>query len=348
MSEVIYNQTYLSDLETALKSIPRIESLRNKTTIVTGSTGMIGSAIVDCLMAANVTNKLNIKIIAGVRNIDKGLKRFAHWNDNSLLKFIKYDTKTGIENNERADYIIHAAGYASPNLYVSNPVEVMESNFIGMYNLLDYAQKTNVEKLIYLSSSEVYGAKTTTEPWREDMQGSLDLLAFRSCYASSKRATETLCSAYMKEYSVNTVIARPGHIYGPTALSSDTKASTQCAALAKINENIVLKSKGDQIRSYCYMLDCASAIITLLICGENGEAYNISNPNSIASIRQLAEGFAEASGVEVIFSNPTDKEKEAFNPMDNSSLNSEKLIGLGWHGAFDLMLGVRHTLKGIY
>ena len=162
MSEVIYNQTYLSDLETALKSIPRIESLRNKTTIVTGSTGMIGSAIVDCLMAANVTNKLNIKIIAGVRNIDKGLKRFAHWNDNSLLKFIKYDTKTGIETNERADYIIHAAGYASPNLYVSNPVEVMESNFIGMYNLLDYAQKTNVEKLIYLSSSEVYGAKTTT------------------------------------------------------------------------------------------------------------------------------------------------------------------------------------------
>ena len=143
---------------------------------------------------------------------------------------------------------------------------------------------------------------------------------------------------------MNVVIVRPGHIYGPTALKSDSKASSQFAILAKMKKDIVLKSAGNQVRSYCYVYDCASAIITTLINGKSCEAYNISNKASICSIRQLAETFSYFAGTKIIFENPTDREKMAFNPMDNSSLNAKKLEMLGWSGIFSLQEGLRKTL----
>ena len=110
-------------------------------------------------------------------------------------------------------------------------------------------------------------------------------------------------------------------------------------------KDIIMKSDGAQIRSYCYMLDCASAILYVLLKGKKGEAYNISNPNSIMSIRELAEYLAKVGNVRLKFELPSQDEKKAFNPMNNSSLNSEKLCGLGWSGLFDAKLGLEHTVK---
>ena len=106
-----------------------------------------------------------------------------------------------------------------------------------------------------------------------------------------------------------------------------------------------MKSDGAQIRSYCYMLDCASAILYVLLKGKKGEAYNIANPNSIMSIRELIEYLAKVGNDRLKFELPSQDEKKAFNPMNNSSLNSEKLCGLGWNGLFDAKFGLEHTVK---
>lgn len=107
----------------------------------------------------------------------------------------------------------------------------------------------------------------------------------------------------------------------------------------------MLKSDGKQIRSYCYSMDCASAILSVLTSGMDGEAYNISNKDSIINIREMAEYLAEAGGVDLIFDIPSNTEAAAFNPMDNSSLDSTKLEGLGWKGVFSAKDGLEHTVR---
>ena len=110
-------------------------------------------------------------------------------------------------------------------------------------------------------------------------------------------------------------------------------------------ENIIMKSDGSQLRSYCYCLDCASAILKVLIKGKNADAYNISNPDSILSIRQMAEILTASANVNLEMELPTQEEKKRFNPMSNSSLDSTKLIELGWKGLFNAERGFSHTVK---
>ena len=105
-----------------------------------------------------------------------------------------------------------------------------------------------------------------------------------------------------------------------------------------------MKSDGSQLRSYCYCLDCASAILKVLLCGENLHAYNISNPDSIISIREMAQLLADAAGVKLIREEASADEKKSFNPMSNSSLESISLEGLGWKGLFDAAKGFGHTV----
>ena len=106
-----------------------------------------------------------------------------------------------------------------------------------------------------------------------------------------------------------------------------------------------MKSAGTQLRSYCYCVDCASAILQILLYGRNGEAYNISNSSSVITIRRMAEILADAGNVQLLFEIPSAAEKAAFNPMDNSSLTSEKLESLGWKGLFTAEEGLSHTVN---
>ena len=106
-----------------------------------------------------------------------------------------------------------------------------------------------------------------------------------------------------------------------------------------------MKSEGLQLRSYMHTLDCASAVITVLINGESGEAYNISNPRSVVTLREMAEELAKAGNVEIIFENPTDTERKGYNMMSNSALDSSKLEALGWEGVFDMKEGAEQTIR---
>ena len=241
--------------------------------------------------------------------------------------------------------MIHAASNAHPSAYVSEPVETILGNIIGLNNLLSAAVKSGAKKVLYFSSSEIYGEKNNNDLYHEKDYGFVDILNSRSCYPSSKRASETLCVSYGQEYNIDTVIVRPGHIYGPTSGPWDSRAAAQFARFAANGENIVMKSEGLQLRSYMHALDCASAVITVLINGESGEAYNISNPRSVVTLREMAEELAKAGNVEIIFENPTDTERKGYNMMSNSALDSSKLEALGWEGVFDMKEGAEQTIR---
>ena len=279
------------------------------------------------------------------RNKEKLEKRFGEYAKKKEFHYILQDVVYPLEMEESFDFLIHGASNANPGEYVQHPVETMLANFDGMKNILEYARKCKAKRVLYISSSEVYGKKTDNTPYGENDYNYVDILNFRACYPSSKRAAETLCAAYKKEYGIDSVIVRPGHIYGPTMTNSDNRASSQFPRDVLEGKNIIMKSQGSQLRSYCYVLDCVSAIITVLLNGESGEAYNISNVKSIATIRQIAECFASTGKKKVVFDIPTETEKQGYNLMQNSSLTSDKLEQLGWHGIFDLKTGVAHTLK---
>lgn len=333
---ILQNRLYISDLELTKSHVMKFDQLRHSRVLVTGATGLICSAIIDLLLNA----ELDITIYAAGRDKLRVRDRFC----NSVI-FVQYDAMKPIDFDFDVDYVIHGASNASPELYISQPVETMLANFCGVHNLLDYTNKKGVKRFVYISSSEMYGKKEDMKPYRELQYGYVDVLNVRSSYAIAKRAAETLCESYKTEYGIDYCIVRPGHIYGPSASKSDRRVSSEFAYKAARGQDLILKSPGNQYRSYCYSLDCASAILSVLTSGESGQAYNISNKESIISIREMAQYLAKAGNVNLKLEIPTSTEKTAFNPMDNSSLDSNKIERMGWTGAFPPEIGLLHTVQ---
>lgn len=336
--------TTFQDVKKVINHIPDIEELNNSSILITGATGMIGISISAILLYLNRVKYTNITIYLAGRNKEKLINRFLPFIEGKDYFFIQYDATALLDFNQSFDFIIHGASNASPDLYTSKPVETMLANILGVHNLLSYAAEHHTKRLLYISSSEVYGKKEDNQPYLEDDYCYLDILNDRASYPSAKRASETLCVSYANEYSIDTVIVRPGHIYGPSILPGDQRASASFSRNVLRGENIIMKSAGHQLRSYCYSMDCASAILTVLIKGENKQAYNISNKDSIVSIKDIAFAIAKAGNREVIFENPDDVEMKGYNLMSNSSLNSDKLEKLGWKASFSLEEGTQRTI----
>lgn len=338
--KLLENPQYVGDLKRAICN-NETDFLRDKSILITGGTGLIGSSIVDLLLLSNKIYDLNVHIVLASRDEDKVKNRFPESN---LISWISYDALQPFSFKGKVDYIIHSAGNASPELYISQAIETMMGNIIGINNLLDYASNIVDCKVIYVSSSEVYGLKNSMEPYSEEDYGFIDFLSNRASYSSSKRAAESLCKAYCNEKGVHACIVRPGHIFGPTATEKDRRLSSAFAYRAAQGKELSLKSSGCQIRSYMYCLDCARAILKVLEVGISGEAYNICG-SEVSSIKEISECFAEAGKVKLTYVNPSEDELLAFNPMDNSSLSNKKLYSIGYESVFTIKEGVSHTVS---
>lgn len=341
---VNYNEGYWLDVANVTELIPNIGNLHNQSVLITGATGMICSVVVDVLHWMNKNLDANIRIILAGRNENRVSSRFPYYGEDNHIQFVEYDSTSITETPVKANYIIHGASNADPASIIKEPVETMLANLVGLNILLESAVENSSKRLLLISSSEVYGRKEDHRPYKENDYGYVDILNPRASYPCSKRAAETLCAAYKEEYGLDFVTIRPGHIYGPSITQKDSRASAQFTRNAKEGKDIVLKSAGSQLRSYCHTFDCASAILTVLLNGECGEAYNISSKGLVCSIRDIAEAFANAGGVKVVFENPTEIEKKSFNMMDNSSLDGSKLEALGWKPQFDISIGTKKTL----
>ena len=333
----MYSPKLKENASKVIDNIPDIEKLFGKTIFITGGTGMICSAIADILFYLNDKKSAKINVIFAGRSRESVERRFPEdkWD------FVEFDATKPYDVKKEVDFVIHGASNADPSAVAKYPVETIISNTSG---LNDVVKNTTAERYLYISSSEVYG-NSDKAPYKEEDYGYVDILNMRACYPSSKRLAETLCASYVEEYGKDIVIVRPGHIYGPTISSRDSRASAQFSRMAVNGEDIVMKSAGTQLRSYTYVYDCASAILAVLLKGENKNAYNISNKDSICTIKDIAEALANAGGSKIVFEEPSDSEKKSYNLMSNSSLNSEKIEKLGWKAAFDLTTGVEQTIE---
>ncbi|MBQ7168984.1 MAG: NAD-dependent epimerase/dehydratase family protein [Synergistaceae bacterium] len=336
---------WLSDIGLVSASLPELDSLAGKSVVITGAGGLICSTVIDTLIHWNESHhgRDSIRIIAAGRNRAGIAERFGEFSGRGYFTFMEYDALSAEIPPITADYVIHGAGNAHPSAMSSEPAETMLANITGI-NAILRASMNAVKRVLYISSSEVYGRRTNgnTAPFTENDYGCVDILNPRSCYPVAKRAAETLCSCYVSEYGADVVIARPGHVYGPSASANDSRVSSAFAYLAARHENIIMKSDGQQLRSWCYSPDCAGAIIKLLLCGENANAYNI--PGEIMTIREMSGILAEAGGVKVIREGASENERRVFNPMNNSSVDGTKLESLGWKNIFDAKTGLTHTV----
>ena len=333
---LLNSNIYRNDIKRALEKYD-FSAFDGKSILVTGAAGLICSSLIDVLLVLQETTGIKIKIWGAGRDLNKIEKRF----DDKIMPII-YDAILPLKIAEDVDFIIHGAGSASPELYTNKPVETMLSNINGVNNLLNYCigKKT---RMVYISSSEVYGQKDREDPFIETNYGYIDLDNIRNSYSESKRASEMLCKSYAIEYGVDVSVVRPGHVYGPTASKKDKRISSDFAYKAARGEKLEMLSAGLQNRSYCYCIDASMAILACLIKGVSGEAYNIGTKD-VTSMREMARILAKAGDVELKIKEPNKEEKSAFNPMNNSSLDMRKISEIGYVESFTAREGLKHTV----
>ena len=324
---------YQQDLAKAAKLLPL--SLTGNV-LITGATGLIGGCLTDILIQFS-----ECEVYALGRNRQRAEHRFQQYWNNPHFHFLEHDICTPLDCSVDFHYIIHAASNASPNFFMQKPVEVMRANLEGLSHLVEYGLQHHMQRMVYVSSGEIYG-EGDGSVFTEESSGYIDILSPRACYPSSKRAAETLCASYNQEYQTQIIIARPCHTYGPYFTESDNRVFAQFIRNVLHDEDIVMKSAGTQYRSWIYVVDCAAAILSILLKGKSGEAYNVANAESNITIRELAEKTAAIAGRQVIM-NLSDNGNTT--PITKAVFSTKKLEALGWQPLFDIEEGLRHTIE---
>ena len=315
--------------------------LSGKNILVTGASGMIGSCLVDTLMARP---EIDFHIYASGRNQERLKKKFSRYEGSEYFHTLNYDVTEPLNCCIDFHVVFAGASVASPQLYSTDPVGVMKSNIMGVDNLLSYGVKHNLERFLYISSGEVYGEGDGSE-FDEGYSGYVNNMSVRSCYPSSKCAAETLCVSYSHQYGVDVRVARPCHVYGPSFTEKDIRVYAQFIRNVLNDENIVLKSSGEQFRSWCYVVDCVRAMLYILMNGKNGEAYNIADEGSNISIRELADMVASIGGKKVVFEIPDEIERKGYNVVMKSIFSTKKLKALGWSVSGKMVEKMKSTIE---
>jgi nucleoside-diphosphate-sugar epimerase len=314
------------------KNIPW-ENLRNTTVLVTGATGLIGTVISHTLAKLNTTG-LNIKVLALGRNAEKG-EKLERLNG---VRFIKADVSEKLSIDGGVDYIFHCAANTKSADMVAKPVEIIETSLFGMQNVLKLAVDKKVKSLVYLSSMEVYGQ--IDGEVRESDLGYLDLSSPRSSYPESKRMCENLLAAYFRQYACPGKAVRLALTYGASSVSQgNTRVCSQFAKCAMDGADIVLHTDGGSVTNCVYTADAVRGLFAVLLKGENGNCYNLANPATSMTIREMAEVVANvvAGGrISVVVDESADIGKFGYAPKTGFALNVDKLKSLGWSPQYDM------------
>ncbi len=306
----------------------------SKSILITGATGLVGSELVLGILCANRLRSLNIKVIALVRNEEKAKKVFEKVLENPNLEIIVQDVNRPLTYEGKVDYIIHTANTTSSKDFVTKPVETIMTIINGTKNMLDYAKKVSAKSFLYLSSLEIYGTILSETPLKESEYGKLEILSSRNSYSEGKRLAENLCISYSYEYGLNTKIARLAQTFGAGVTKDDNRVFAQFAKSVINKTDIVLHTKGETVRNYCYITDAVSALLTILLKGKDQAAYNVANPNTAISIKDMAGIAAEKGGVEVKYE--IDNKERGYNPIVKIILDTAELEKLGWEAWIDL------------
>lgn len=352
MIDCLDNVVVKKDMEEIFAARKEWTALKKSKIYITGASGMIASYFTMFLIYLNEVYDYDIQIFAGIRSREKAEKRFGLYGNKSYFTVIAEDVNRPVKLTEKMDYIVHAASLASPQYYGNMPVEVMLPNVIGTYELLEYAKVNPVKKFLFFSTGSVYGAVGDTEKISEETKGTIDFLDLGDAYGESKRCGEALCNAYGKEHGVPVNMARIYHTYSPTMdYQGDTRVFAEFVNDIVTGEDIVIKSSGTTKRSFCYIVDMITALFTIMLEGEVGEAYNIANSDEYVSILELATRLTSLypeKGLKTVFKA---REKEAgYSASKEENLviiDCTKLEKLAWKSSITIEDGFRRTIDYI-
>lgn len=312
------------------------EELRDSTILITGATGVVGSAIVRTLFAANKKYGLGVRVLAFGRDKEKAKPLV----DTYGAEFFEQDIRNPLVVPGNVEYIFHCAAVTKSSEMAANPVGVIETSMQGSGNALALAREKSVKSMINLSSMEVYGITDPVKPFvTEDDLGYIDLKNPRNCYPESKRMCECLCSCWYSQYGVPVKTARLAQTFGAGTPEKDSRVFAQFARSAIAGKDIILHTEGNSQGNYCYISDTVRGLFLLLLKGTDGEAYNIVNPDASVTIRQMAELVADKiceNSVAVIVDKPENIEKRGYPPDTTMRLSAEKIEKLGWRPRYGL------------
>lgn len=333
------------------------EKLSGCSVLITGASGFIGTMFVKVLKELSMERRLNLRILALSRNQGHSSVQNRKYGIESICG----DITEKINVTGDLHYIIHCASVTNSLTMKNHPVETFLTSVEGTRNILDLAREKKIKSMVYLSSMEMYGteAEKTLKSMEhskykesdfvtEDMLGYIDLKSPRSSYPEGKRAAEFLCNAYHSEYGVPVKIARLAQTFGPGVSKTDNRVFAQFARSVINGTDIVLHTDGNSEGNYCHIKDTISGILTILLEGQSGEAYNVANENLHMTIRQMAEFVANKVGkgkIKVITQTPNNPNGYGYAPPTKLRLSSEKLRALGWNPEFNMQDMYEHMIE---
>jgi UDP-glucuronate decarboxylase len=254
--------------------------------ILTGAAGFLGSHISDRLIKEGHS-------VIGLDDLSTGsMANLEHLLDHPKFNFFEHDVREAILI--KGDAILNFACPASPVHYQADPVRTIETNFLGIINMLHLARKLKIP-LVQASTSEVYGDPTES-PQKESYWGNVNPIGIRSCYDEGKRAAETLCFDYRRQYGVDTRVIRIFNTYGPRMAVGDGRVVSNFVVQALSGKDITIYGEGQQTRSFCFVSDLVDGIYRMLSSKEVIDApINLGNPNEF-SMMELAHTVLNLTG----------------------------------------------------
>lgn len=351
MSEAENDEMLQEDLVYIANSEIPFEDLKDSSVLVTGATGLIGVSIVRALLCASRVRKLNIQVLALIRNREKAETIYKDLLKRKELTLIVGDVTEKISMQRKVNYIFHCASVTSSKVMINNPVETLLTSVDGTKNILELARECSSKSVVYVSSMEMYGSfSEANNNVTETELGYIDPLAVRSCYSESKRLCENMCVAFYSEYKVPVKIARLSQTFGAGILPEENRVFAQFARSAIEEKDIVLHTSGLSEGNYCYIRDTIMGLLFILLKGEDAEAYNVVNSETHTTIAGMAKMICEEFGngkINVVFDIP---ESNTFGYAADTKmkLNSDKLQKLGWKPEIGLKEAYRRMIWSIY
>ena len=343
---MILNYIIDGDAEQIIRENDGLKELFNTTIMITGASGMVGSYFLYTLVKLNEDYSANIKILPLVRNIEKLNPDIV--NKDYVFPIIQ-DVIDDINYDGDVDYVIHAAGPASPKIMREKPVETNFANTLGSANTLLFSKDHNTKGYLFISSREIYGDPNENQKYftEDGRLGFIDPLVPRNGYAEGKKAAENMCAGFKSEYGLNTKIVRLAHTYGPGMSVDDGRVQADFLKNVLNDEDIVLKSDGSSVRTYTYISDAVSAMFKVLLNSKD-IVYNIADERNEISIRQLAETMVQIypeKGLKLVF-DIEDDENAGYAPFKFGILSTEKIKNeLDWSAKYSVKEGFKRTLE---